>query len=242
MNKLYTMVVAAAFGTITGMAEDLAPTGPPVAALEPGMAWKVESLPGAQAVLESPERSGAATQESDAEKPKSMVVEENVIGNGFRLQKKTLQPGNTQTILIQDDRFFILLADGVSYSVDFPDPEIPWTLVNSKRFREFDWVESQWWTERRIVDGVECDVYRRPWHPGLTADEAAKRGDTGEVESVAIAHGDRFPRRWETPGKIYRYVSQPRVSPPDLPAAAAEAARELEERLERQANRYRIPQ
>jgi len=238
MNKWIGVLVGAGLAMGTGMAEERVPAGRAVAALEPGMTWKVESLPSGRKILASPDR-GETQGSRAAGSGAATLVEENVIGNGFRLQKRMLGPLAPQTRLFQKDRCFVLLPDGRSYSIDFPDPEVPNEWVDSRHLREFDWVETRWRMETRLVDGVECDVYRRPW-PGGGASASAE--EPGESEWVAIGRADRFPRRWESPGRTYRYVVLPRVSPPELPPGAVAAARELEERLERQAKRYRIPQ
>lgn len=243
MNKWIAMLVMTGLGMGTGTADERSPAGHSVAALEPGMRWKVESLPAGQSVLALADRSDAAAREKATGQPDATVVEENLIGNGFRLQKKVVNPGGLQTFLFQEDRYFVQLADGVSYSIDFPDVEMPGGFVSSSRLREFDWVKPRWWTGARMVEGVECDVYARLWPAGTTDPETAQNAGTGEMEYVAIAQADRFPRRWESPAKTYRYILLPRASPPpELPPAAEAAARELQERLEKQRNRYRIPQ
>lgn len=243
MNRanLAMMVCLVAFGTCV-LAQDGPPDGRPVKGLAPGMAWKVEALPGDQQTSVPAEGTEAARTPAAPAAESIVLVETNVMGVNFRHQTTETPPGRRQTRLFQDGIFFIPSPDGATFSVDFPNEELAGSMVNPKRLTEFDWVGPEWWVATAVVDGVKCDIYRQPW-PQPEPDEDSEPPVVGKsARLAAIGREDRFPRRLESPYRVLRYVPLPSVTPPTLPAGAVAASREFEKKIERQENRFRIPQ
>lgn len=231
------------------LAELASPSEELIAPLSPGMAWKVEVLP--EKFKTDPEKVGSALLAGPKE---GKLVEENVVGEDFRQQKVPVEDGNFRIRLVKGPVVLLMDADGKKYSLDYSDDEMQESRIDANYLQEFSWVGSEWLVGRGMVDGVECDLYFKP-RTQVPHTEAAPN-DPDSVDFVqpqgsrfaAIGREDRFPRRLELEapvglGSLRRYTLLPPVSPlPTLPEQAAEIIREIEEKIEQQSRRYRIPQ
>jgi len=210
---------------------------PSLAPFKPGMTWKVEALPESRRTLTRGERAKAQTPDTGSE---AKVVEENtILTKGFR---KQILPDEKLERFIRGGLVLVPDESDGGFSIQSLDPDMTRDRISSKNLLEFSWIAPQWKTGTSVVDGVECDVYARPW-PVESGDENPQ-ASAGKALWIfaAIGRQDRLPQRLESPFDIRRYTFSVTNPPPELPAGAVLAIHRINEAAKEMAQRYAIPQ
>jgi hypothetical protein len=214
-----------------------------LAPLRPGMSWEIWELAEEDRTvppkLQPPGRNPPEARLGE----KGRLLQHNVMGKNFRLQKIHFSESEEQTRYVT--RHFVFEKDPGSGEMlmqeIFSDEENPAGAERYDRLQEFGWIRAEDYQGTAEIDGVECDLYMAPLlhvhrqSPLLASMQVP-------VRVAAIGRSDRFPRRLEGPDGVRRYVPQPSVAVPELPAQALQLNAEYRERLENLVNRYALPQ
>jgi len=234
MNKiarLFLVAIAATLGNglCRGPEADRVTPG----RLQPGDVWLVELLPETERLDSQGERLHAKpSAEEDAD---GVVIEKNVVGQGFRRQTFFSESGQKSSErLIKGVAVLQSANDGASYELDILSDEFAGGRVSSERLREFDWLKNAVKIGSAILDGVECDLYA----------PAGKEGSREEVrledaQWAAISRTDGRPKRQQNELGVYRYTWSAQA-PPELPAAAAETLERFYRAAQRQRDRHNV--
>ncbi len=189
-----------------------------VVRLQPGMAWHVEEL-------DLSNRLFAMSAEGN---PNGRLVGKGSVGRDHRLQQMLQSDGAWQDQYVAGKFLLTRQADG-NFHLELPieDEESIFPRPRPDRLAEFEWVEKISPQEKRVIDGVECEIFMATFHGNQVVSD-----NIGDLYYVAaIGTVDRFPRRLETPSRVLRFIPQPRVSPVDMPAGAKNAIHEYQEAI-----------
>jgi hypothetical protein len=196
---------------------------------QPGLSWRLESLSESERILDKQKIPAPATA------GKGRILEENLIlGNGFRRQVTFLETGEKISRFIRGN--LIIVENKGEFFIESPDPDAP--APSSKGFSEFLWVAPEWKIGTLVLEGVECDIFARPW----PIDAPIPISGPPLRVYAAIGREDGVPRRLEAPGSVQRYISSMTTTITELPDGAILALRRMDEAAKEMGRRYAIPQ
>ncbi len=245
MNRFATTiaVLAMALFPLAGWAQIAESGAGLLAPFKPGLAWKVEELPQSRKILSRGDpASRTQTEAAEVTGPTGSGEDNTIMADGFRKQ------------ILSDDKLVRYIrgslvisenSSGTEFSIESLDPDLARDRISSSRLLEFAWIAPQWKVGPAVVEGVECDVYARPW----PLDAAVENSDAGQAGSLpdqwiyaAVGRTDKLPRRLESPVTVRRYRFTMKNPPPELPAGAVLAIHRMNESAKEMAQRYAVPQ
>ena len=214
-----------------------------VAPFKPGLTWKVEELPQNRKILFRGDAGSRPETSAPAAAGDAVLIEENtIIADGFR---KQILPTDKLTRYIRGSLVITENSSGTDFSIESLDLDLARDRISSSRVLEFDWIAPQWRIGTALVEGVECDIFSRPWPYDSTeenSDAASASPRPDHRIYAAVGRADKLPRRLESPVAVKRYLFTMTNPLPELPAGAVLAIHRMNESAKEMAQRYAVPQ
>jgi len=221
----------------------VAAEGVVVASLRPGMSWEVWQLPEEERTVPPKLQTTGSRQKGDLSDASGRLLQRNVMGANFRLQEQVATDSRiTKRYVTRRYVFVEESADGELLMQEIIlDEDTPTAVERYDRLQEFDWIRPGDHQGTSTVDGVECDIYMAPLLH-IHRDSPLLASMQVPTRLAAIGRVDRFPRRLEGPDGVRRYAPQPVASIPEFPTQATVLLEAYLERMQKQIDRYALPQ